>query len=172
LITVDYEPLPAVVDQEKAMADGAPQLHDEAPHNICMHWMAGDRAATDAAIKSAEVVVRQRLRNQRLIPNPIETRGAIARYDPGTGEMTLWLTSQCPHVHKIVLAAFVLGIPEHKLRCIAPEVGGGFGSKILSIPTWPFVPPWRSAWGGPSNLWRRAGRTTWPRRTGATTFRM
>ena len=134
LITVDYEPLPAVVDQEKAMADGAPQLHDEAPHNICMHWTAGDRAATDAALKSAEVVVRQHLHNQRLIPNPMETRGAIARYDPGTGEMTIWMTSQCPHVHKILLAAFVLGIPEHKVRCIAPEVGGGFGSKIFVYP--------------------------------------
>ncbi len=131
LIVVDYEPLPAVVDQEAAMSDGAPQLHDEAPHNICMHWTAGDAASTDAAIKGAEVVIRQRLRNQRLIPNPMETRGAIGRYDAGTGEYTIWMTSQAPHVMKILLAAFVLGVPEHKLRCIAPEVGGGFGAKIF-----------------------------------------
>ncbi len=131
LIVVDYEVLPAVVDQEKAMADGAPQLHDEAPGNICMHWTASDAEGTDAAIKGAEVVVRQRFRNQRLIPTPMETRGAMARYDAGTGETTIWMTSQAPHVHKILLAAFVLGIPEHKLRCIAPEVGGGFGAKIF-----------------------------------------
>jgi carbon-monoxide dehydrogenase large subunit len=131
LIDVDYEPLPVVVDQEAAMADGAPQLHAEAPGNVCMYWTAGDAAASDAAIKSADVVVRQRLRNQRLIPNPLEPRGAVARYDAGTGDYTLWLTSQAPHVHRLLLAAFVLGIPEHKLRCIAPEVGGGFGAKIF-----------------------------------------
>ncbi len=131
LIQVAYEPLPAVVDQEQAMADGAPQLHDEAPNNICMHWTAGDAAAAAAAIDGAEVVVRQRFHNQRLIPNPMETRGAIGRYDQGTGETTIWMTSQAPHVMKILLAAFVLGIPEHKLRCIAPEVGGGFGAKIF-----------------------------------------
>ncbi len=133
-IAVDYEVLPAVVDQEQAMAEGAPQLHDEAPNNVCMHWTAGDQAGTDAAINSAEVVVRQRFHNQRLIPNPMETRGAIGRYDAGTGETTVWMTSQAPHVAKILLAAFVLGIPEHKVRCIAVEVGGGFGAKIFLYP--------------------------------------
>ena len=94
LIDVEYEVLPAVVDAEKAVAAGAPQLHENAPGNICMHWNCGDKAATDAAFDGAEVVVRQRIRNQRLIPNPMETRGALASYDPGTGDTTIWMTSQ------------------------------------------------------------------------------
>ena len=131
LIDVEYEVLPAVVDAEKAVAAGAPQLHDNAPNNICMRWHAGNKANTDAAFTGAEVTIRHRIRNQRLIPNPMETRGALASYDAGTGETTIWMTSQCPHIMKILLAAFVLGIPEHKLRVIAPEVGGGFGTKIF-----------------------------------------
>jgi carbon-monoxide dehydrogenase large subunit len=134
LISVDYEPLPVVVDGEKALEPGAPQLHAEAPGNLCMHWSAGNKERTDAAFQQAEVVVRHRIQNQRLIPNPIETRGALASYDPGTGDTTIWMTSQAPHVMKILLAAFVLGIPEHKLRVIAPEVGGGFGAKIFLYP--------------------------------------
>ena len=134
LIDVDYEVLPAVVDAEKAVAPGAPQLHQNAPGNICMHWNCGDKAATAAAFDAAEVTVRQRIRNQRLIPTPMETRGALASYDPGTQDTTIWMTSQCPHVMKILLAAFVLGIPEHKLRVISPEIGGGFGAKIFLYP--------------------------------------
>ncbi len=134
LIDVEYELLPVVVDAEKARAAGAVQLHEEAPGNLCMHWKAGDREATDRAFAAAEVVVKHRIINQRLIANPMETRGALANYDPGTEDMTLWCTSQNPHVHKLLLAAFVLGIPEHKMRVIAPEVGGGFGSKIFLYP--------------------------------------
>jgi carbon-monoxide dehydrogenase large subunit len=134
LIAVDYQPLPAVVDAEKALQPGAPQLHAEAPRNLCMHWTAGNKEHTDAAFQAAEVVITHRIRNQRLIPTPMETRGALASYDPGTGDTTLWLTSQAPHVMKLLLAAFVLGIPEHKLRVIAPEVGGGFGAKIFLYP--------------------------------------
>ncbi len=130
-VDVDYEPLPAVVDAEQALADGAPQLHENAPHNLVMHWEVGDAEATAAAIDGAEVVARQRIVNQRLIPNAMETRGAIGRYDPGTEEYTIWMTSQAPHVMRLLLTAFVLGIPEHKLRCISPDVGGGFGSKIF-----------------------------------------
>lgn len=129
-IVVDYEPLPVVVNAEKALAPGAPQLHENAPNNVVMRWSVGKQAETDTAIRSAEVVVRQRILNQRLIPNPIETRGAIGRWDPGTDEYTIWMTSQAPHVMRLLLAAFVLGIPEHKLRCISPDVGGGFGAKI------------------------------------------
>ncbi len=130
-VTVDYTPLPAVVDAEKAMAPGAPQLHENAPNNVCMHWTAGDEAPTAAAIDAAEVVVSQRIINQRLIPNPMETRGAIGRWDPGNDEYTIWMTSQAPHVMRLLITAFVLGIPEHKMRCISPDVGGGFGSKIF-----------------------------------------
>jgi carbon-monoxide dehydrogenase large subunit len=130
-VEVDYEPLPAIVDAERAMAPGAPQLHDNAPNNLCMHWTVGDAEGTAAAIDGAEVVVRQRIVNQRLIPNPMETRGAIGRWDPGGDEYTIWMTSQAPHVMRLLLCAFVLGIPENKMRCISPDVGGGFGSKIF-----------------------------------------
>lgn len=134
LIEVDYEPLPVVVDAEKATQPGAPQLHENAPNNICMDWSCGDEEATERALAQADVVVRQRLVNQRLIPTPIEPRGAIAQYFPATGEFTVWLTSQAPHVHRLLLTAFIFGIPETKMRVISPQVGGGFGSKIFLYP--------------------------------------
>jgi carbon-monoxide dehydrogenase large subunit len=138
-IEVDYEPLPVVVDAEKATQPGAPQIHENAPNNIVMDWSAGDKAATDRALAESEVVVKQRMINQRLIPNALEPRGAIGQYLPATDEWTLWCTSQAPHVHRLVMAAFVLGIPEHKIRVIAPQVGGGFGSKIYMYPEYPLV---------------------------------
>ena len=97
-IVVDYEPLPAVVDAEKAVAAGAPQLHENAPNNVVFEWSVGDKAGTDAAVDAAEVVVRQRIVNQRLIPNPMETRGDIGWYNPGTDEYTIWMSSQTPHI--------------------------------------------------------------------------
>ncbi|MGB9753197.1 xanthine dehydrogenase family protein molybdopterin-binding subunit [Roseiflexus castenholzii] len=131
LIEVEYEPLPVVVDAKKATEPGAPQLHENAPNNIVMEWDAGDKAKADAAIAAAEVVVREQIINQRLIPTPMETRGAIARYEQATGEFTLWTTSQAPHVMRLLLTAFIFGIPETKLRVISPNVGGGFGQKIF-----------------------------------------
>jgi carbon-monoxide dehydrogenase large subunit len=131
LIEVDYEPLPVVVDAKKATEAGAPQLHDNAPNNICMTWDCGDKGKADAAFSSAEVTVKEQIINQRLIPTPMETRGSLARYDEATGEFTVWMTSQAPHVMRLLLTAFVFGIPETKLRCIAPNVGGGFGQKIF-----------------------------------------
>jgi len=133
-VIVDYEVLPAVTDGEKAVARGAPQLHDNAPGNVAFAWSIGDKDKTDAAIKSAAKVVRQRLINQRLIPNAIEPRASCASYNQGTGDLTVWVTSQNPHVHRLLMGAFVLGVPEHKLRVIAPDVGGGFGSKIFLYP--------------------------------------
>jgi len=130
-IAVDWEPLPAVVDAEKATQPGAPQLHENAPNNKVFTWTVGDKAGTDAAIESAEVVVRQRIVNQRLIPNPMEVRGDIGWYNPGTDEYTIWMSSQTPHIMRLLLTAFVTGIPEHKVRCIAPDVGGAFGTKIF-----------------------------------------
>ena len=130
-IEVDWEPLPAVVDAEKAIADGAPQLHENAPNNVVFEWNVGDKAGTDAAVDGAEVVVRQRIVNQRLIPNSMETRGDIGWYNPGTDEYTIWMSSQTPHIQRLLLAAFVMGVPEHKIRCISPDVGGAFGSKIF-----------------------------------------
>ena len=131
LIEVEYEPLPVVVDAKKATEPGAPQLHENAPNNIVMEWEAGDKAKADAALAAAEVVVREQIINQRLIPTPMETRGAVARYEPATDEFTLWTTSQAPHVLRLLLTAFVFGIPETKLRVISPDIGGGFGQKIF-----------------------------------------
>ena len=130
-IVVDWEPLPAVVDAEKALEAGAPQLHENAPNNVVFEWNVGDKEGTDAAIDGAEVVVRQRIVNQRLIPNPMETRGDIGWYNPGTDEYTVWMSSQTPHIQRLLLTAFVTGIPEHKVRCISPDVGGAFGTKIF-----------------------------------------
>ena len=128
LIRVDYEPLPAVVNPEAALQEGAPQLHPDAPNNQAFHWIAagGD---TDAAFADpAAVVVRDTIIQQKLIPNPMEPRSAIASYLPAMGELTLWNTSQNPHIARFI-TCLVTGIPEHKIRVIAPEVGGGFGSK-------------------------------------------
>ena len=132
LINVDYEPLAAVVNPEAAMQEGAPQLHDDAPNNQAFHWVAagGD---TDAAFESAEVVVRDTIIQQRLIPNAIEPRSAAASYVSSMGELTLWNTTQNPHIVRFV-TCLVTELPEHKIRVIAPEVGGGFGSKIAVYP--------------------------------------
>ena len=133
-VVVDYELLPSVTDGEKAVKPGAPQLHANVPGNVAFRWSIGDKDQTDAAIKGAARVVRQRLVNQRLIPNAMEPRASMASYNAATGELTAWITSQNPHVHRLLMAAFVLGIPEHKMRVIAPDVGGGFGSKIFVYP--------------------------------------
>jgi len=130
-IVCDYEPLPAVVDAEKATQPGAPQLHENAPNNIVFEWSVGDKAGTDAALDGAEVVVRQRVVNQRLIPNPMEVRGDVGWYNPGTDEYTIWMSSQTPHIQRLLVGIFTMGIPEHKLRCISPDVGGAFGTKIF-----------------------------------------
>ncbi len=134
LVEVDYEPLPAVVDMRQALASGAPELHSEAPGNVAFTWEIGDAQAVEEAFKQAYRVVRLELKNQRLIANAIEPRASVADYNPGTGDYTLYTTSQNPHVHRLMHAAFILGIPEHKLRVVAPDVGGGFGSKIYPYP--------------------------------------
>jgi carbon-monoxide dehydrogenase large subunit len=134
LIDVDYEPLPVVVDAEKATFPGAPQIHENAPNNICFDWSVGDKDGTDAALASSDVVVRQRLVNQRLIPNVMEPRGCIAQYLPTSEEYTVWMSSQDPHIMRLLMTAFVFGIPETKVRVIAPQVGGGFGTKIFLYP--------------------------------------
>src|ERR671934_178987 len=106
-------------------------LHKDAPGNVAFKWQIGDAAATDAAFKTAAVTVKKRIVNQRLVANAMEPRACVARFDPATADLTLWVTSQNPHVHRLLMTAFVLGIPEHKVRVIAPDVGGGFGSKIF-----------------------------------------
>src|SRR3546814_416933 len=130
-VTVDYEELPAVASSAKATAGGAPQVHDEAPGNLCYDWVLGDEAEADAAFAKAHHVTTVDLVNNRLIPNAMEPRAAIGEYDGGTDSYTLYSTSQNPHLLKLILCAFVLGLSENKLRVIAPDVGGGFGSKIF-----------------------------------------
>ena len=130
LVDVKYQELPAVVDARAALAKGAPQVHAEAAGNLCFDWVLGDEAATDAAFKRASHVVKLDLRNNRLVANALEPRSCIGDFDPATGENTLITASQNPHVIRLLLAAFVFAMPEHKFRVIAPDVGGGFGSKI------------------------------------------
>ena len=134
LVKVDYEVLPAVMDVADALETGAPTVHDDAPGNVCFEWSIGDKDATDAAFAAAAETVPLTLRNQRLIANAIEPRASLAQYSAGTKDYTLYTTSQNPHVHRLLLAAFILGIPEHKLRVVSPDVGGGFGSKIFNYP--------------------------------------
>ncbi|HEV2220428.1 MAG TPA: xanthine dehydrogenase family protein molybdopterin-binding subunit [Casimicrobiaceae bacterium] len=130
LIEVDYDVLPAVVNPVDALKPGAPQIHDEAPGNKCYTWSIGDKAAVDAAFAKAAHVTKLDLVNNRLIPNAIEPRAAVASYSRADESYTLYVTSQNPHVERLLMTAFVLGLPEHKVRVIAPDVGGGFGSKI------------------------------------------
>jgi carbon-monoxide dehydrogenase large subunit len=130
-VQVDYEVLPAVADVAKAQQKGAPAVHEVAPDNTVFNWHLGDKAATDRAFAAAAHVTKLDIVNNRLAPNPIETRAAIGEYDPGNEAYTLHTTSQNPHVARLVLSAFIGIAPEHKLRVIAPDVGGGFGSKIF-----------------------------------------
>lgn len=133
-VVVDYEELPAVIDPAAATAPDAPQLHPEAPANTIFHWGLGNRDATAAAFAGAKRVVKLDITNNRLIPNAMEPRAALGVYDEAEEHFTLWTTSQNPHVARLVLSAFYNVAPEHKLRVIAPDVGGGFGSKIYIYP--------------------------------------
>ncbi|MBU3732361.1 MAG: xanthine dehydrogenase family protein molybdopterin-binding subunit, partial [Beijerinckiaceae bacterium] len=130
-IDVTYKTLPAVADIEAAVKKGAPVVHDVAPDNTVFNWHLGDKAATDAAFAKAKHITKLDLVNNRLVPNAMEPRAAVGDYDAGTGVFTLYTTSQNPHVARLVLSAFIGIAPEHKLRVIAPDVGGGFGSKIF-----------------------------------------
>jgi carbon-monoxide dehydrogenase large subunit len=129
LIDVDYEVLPAVVDTATA-ARNKTAVHSIAPDNICYTWAIGDQAAVNAAFAKAAHVTKLSFVNNRLIPNAIEPRAANAQYSRADDSYTLYVTSQNPHVERLLMTAFVLGLPEHKVRVIAPDVGGGFGSKI------------------------------------------
>lgn len=131
-VQVDYKTLPVVTDAEQAVRPDAPLLHDDVPGNVSFRWKVAGGDSRAAFAEPARVI-KQRFVNQRLIANAIETRGAVAQFRPDTGELTLWLTSQNPHIHRVILSG-VLGIPEHKFRVISPEVGGGFGSKIFVYP--------------------------------------
>src|SRR5499426_3223584 len=131
-VKVDYELLPPAADPAKAQT--GPQIHEVAPRNTIYQWHLGDPKAVEAAFKAAKHVTKLDLVNNRLAPNAIEPRAAIGEYDAGTDSLTLWNTTQNPHVARLVISAFVGIAPEHKLRVIAPDVGGGFGSKIFIYP--------------------------------------
>ncbi|MDX1998071.1 MAG: xanthine dehydrogenase family protein molybdopterin-binding subunit [Thermoanaerobaculia bacterium] len=131
LVEIDYEPLPAVAHLPVAAAPGAPQVWDEAPGNVCFDWHVGDKAATDAAFAQAARVVSIDLANNRIAPNAIEPRAANGHFDATGDQFTLYTTSQNPHLTRLLLGAFSLKVPEHRLRVVAPDVGGGFGSKIF-----------------------------------------
>ncbi|NGM20495.1 xanthine dehydrogenase family protein molybdopterin-binding subunit [Roseomonas stagni] len=140
-IVVDYAPMPGVSTTEAAIAPGAPAVHDGVAGNLCYDWHIGDKAATEAAFAKAHKVVKFSTTNNRLVPNAMEPRSAIGEFDTMSGDYTLYTTSQNPHVIRLLMGAFVLSIPESKLRVVAPDVGGGFGSKIYhyaeeAIVTW------------------------------------
>ncbi len=128
LVEVNYDVLPAAVNAELATHDGAPRVHDDAANNIGFEWEVGG-GDMEAAAGSSEVRVSERIVNQRLIPNPMEGRAVVADYNPGTNQVTLWTSSQIPHLVRLLLA-LVTGHPEHQIRVVAPDVGGGFGCKL------------------------------------------
>ena len=133
-VVIDYEELPHVIRAVDALKDGAPQLHPEAKGNLIYDWEIGEKDATEQAIAGAAHVTEMEIVNNRLSPNPMEPRAALANYDEADDHFTLYTTSQNPHVARLVLSAFYQVAPEHKLRVIAPDVGGGFGSKIYIYP--------------------------------------
>jgi aerobic carbon-monoxide dehydrogenase large subunit len=136
LIEVEYDQLPAVVDPRAALEPDAPMIRDDRPAqsgNRVFDWEAGDRSATERVFRRADVVVEQEISYPRSHPAPMETCGAVAEFDPVSGKLTLWCTTQAPHAHR-TLYALVTGLPEHKIRVISPDVGGGFGNKVPVYP--------------------------------------
>ncbi|MCX7565212.1 xanthine dehydrogenase family protein molybdopterin-binding subunit [Sulfitobacter sp. F26169L] len=140
-IEVDISELPAVIDMKDAVKDGATKVHDDLTSNLCYDWgfVEENKGAVDQAFKEAAHVTTLELVNNRLVANPMEPRVAVGDFSRGTGEHTLFTTSQNPHVIRLLMGAFVLGIPEHKLRVVAPDVGGGFGTKIFHYQEEAFV---------------------------------
>ena len=132
-VEVEYDVLPAVVGVLDAIKPGAPLVFDDIPDNMCCRLGAAATAATDAAFQKAAHVARISLVNNRLVGNPMEPRAAIGEYDPAPEQYTLWTTSQFPHIVKLLMGNFVLDIPQHKLRVVAPDVGGGFRGQAVPL---------------------------------------
>ena len=136
LIEVEYEPLPPVIDARRALEPQAPVIRDDKEGKADNHifdWEAGDRSKTDQVFSEAEVVVAQQMLYPRVHPAPLETDGAVADFDKVTGKLTIWCTTQAPHAHRTIYA-LVAGLPEHKIRVISPDIGGGFGGKVGIYP--------------------------------------
>ena len=168
LIDVEYAPLPAVVDARHALDADAPRVRDK-PDNHVFDWEAGDAAATDAAFAAAEHVSACDLVYPRVHPAPLETCGVVADHDPFTDKLTVYATAQAPHAHRVLLSR-VTGIPEHRIRIVAPDIGGGFGNKVGLYPGYVCaVVASRHGGRARSSGWRTARRTSWPRRSPATT---
>ncbi|MEP5002102.1 MAG: molybdopterin cofactor-binding domain-containing protein, partial [Paracoccaceae bacterium] len=140
-INVEISELPAVIDMKAAVADGSTKVHDDLTSNLCYDWgfVEENKEAVGKAFDDAAHVTTLELVNNRLVANPMEPRVAVGDYARGTGDSTLYTTSQNPHVIRLLMGAFVLGIPEHKLRVVAPDVGGGFGTKIFHYAEEAFV---------------------------------
>jgi aerobic carbon-monoxide dehydrogenase large subunit len=150
-VTVDYAPLLAVTSPEAARADGAPQIADEVPGNICLDWRAGDFDAVEAAFSRASHRVTLRVHNHRIITNPMEPRGVIGAFDPSEGRYTVYLSSQNIHLNRDATARW-LGVAPDRVRFIAPDVGGGFGAKNFSYPEHALI-PWAARRVGRSVKW-------------------
>ncbi len=161
LIDVEYEPLPPVIDARRALDPDAAVIRDDIEGKTDNHifdWEVGDQAATDAAFASAEVVVEQDILYPRVHPAPLETCGAIADMDKVTGKLTIYCNTQAPHAHR-TLYAIVAGLPEHKIRIISPDIGGGFGNKVGIYPGYVLAVVGSILTGGPSSGWRTVPRT-------------
>lgn len=131
LVRVEYDAMPAVTNPRDAAKEGAPLVHEDIAGNVAFHWKAG--VSVDEVFNKAEVVVRHEFRQQRLVPSAMEPRAAVAQWNAATDELTVWVTTQNPHIHRLLMSG-MLGIPEHKLRVVAIDVGGAFGSKIACYP--------------------------------------
>jgi len=136
LIDVEYEPLPALVTPEQAMAEGAPVIRDDKAgqqDNLIYTWEVGDKEGTDRAFEQADVISRLRLHYPRSHPSPIEPCGAVADFNRATGKLTVYMTTQAPHIVRAAVA-MIAELPEHMIRIVAPDIGGGFGNKVPVYP--------------------------------------
>jgi len=162
LIDVSYKTLPAVVTSEAATKPGSPLIFDTAPGNLCFDWHLGDKAAVDAAFSRAHHITRLDLFNNRLVSNPMEPRAATGEFDRGSGEYTLYTTSQAPHVHRLLIAAFVLQLPEHKLRVVAPDWAVASAQRARPMPSRRSCSGLRESSAARSNGRRSAARSSSP----------
>jgi aerobic carbon-monoxide dehydrogenase large subunit len=154
-VVIEYDILPAVIEAPKALEAGAPQIHPDIPNNQIFDWEIGNAADTDAALARAAHITELKIHNNRLAPNPMEPRATLGIYDAAEDHYTCYTTSQNPHVARLVMSAFYNVAPEHKLRVIAPDVGGGFGSKIYIYPE-EIVCLWASKKTGVPVKWPRS----------------
>jgi len=168
-VRVDWEPLPSVTATESASTAGAPKIHGDAPGTSRSSGPSAMAPPPTRPSRAAAVTVKKRIINQRLVANAMEPRACVASFSPALGELTLWVTSQNPHVHRLLMCAFVLGIPEHKVRVIAPDVGGGFRLRSSSTTRRSCAPGRRASCSAQFAGLRVAAKRIRPTPTGAIT---